>query len=61
MGNNGEIKREYLTVKEVSGILGVSVFTIYTHIREKRIRVRRAGRAIRIHRADLEKYLTAAC
>ena len=48
---------KYLTVKEVSGILKLSVLTIYKYIRERQLEVIRFGGHYRIDKISLDRFI----
>jgi excisionase family DNA binding protein len=48
---------KYLTVKEVSDILKLSVLTIYKYIRERQIEVIRFGGHYRIDKLSLDRFI----
>lgn len=48
------------TPDEVSDLTGLSLNTIYTHIREKRLPAIKIGRRILVSRRELEKLLNPA-
>lgn len=50
-------KREYYTPQEVAAMLKVTVQTVRNWYRSGDLTVMRAGRAIRIKPADLDKFL----
>ena len=47
----------FLTVKEVSALLRLSVLTIYRYIRERKIKVIRFGGNYRIEKQSLDKFV----
>jgi len=48
---------EYLTPEEISKLLKVTRLTVYRWIKEGKLKAVKAGRAVRIRREDLEKFL----
>jgi len=48
---------KYLTVKEVSDILKLSVLTIYKYIRERQLEVIRFGGHYRIDKISLDRFI----
>ena len=49
---------EYMTVKEVSEILGVSETTVRNFVlKQKLFKARRIGKQLRINRASFQEYL----
>jgi excisionase family DNA binding protein len=50
-------KTNFLTVKEVSELLKLSVLTIYKYIRERRLEVVEFGGHYRIDKLSLEKFI----
>lgn len=50
-------KKEYYTVQEVAEMLKVTVQTVRNWYRSGDLTVMRAGRAIRVKPADLDKFL----
>ena len=52
-----EITREWVTYKQAEEISGLSRTTLWKLISAGEIKVRRVGRAVRIHRASLDAYM----
>ena len=50
----------WLGISEVARHLGVSDYTVRREIKRGRLAAIRVGKAIRISRADLERYVSAA-
>lgn len=56
------VTREYLSIKEVAAILGLSESTVRNMVRDRRIpsiRTGNAQRTVRIAKADLEAHIAA--
>lgn len=51
--------KAYMSIEEVSDLLGVNYQLVYRQIRSGALRAARIGRVYRIARADLEAYLDA--
>lgn len=50
-------KQEFLTVKDVSDLLKLSIITIYKYIRERKLDAIEFGGHYRIHIASLNKFI----
>jgi excisionase family DNA binding protein len=50
---------DLLSIADVAGLLKLDPSTVYDHIRRGRLAVTPIGRAFRIRRADLERFLEA--
>jgi len=53
------LSQEWLTVQQVAARLNVSEDTVYRRIRERRLTVRREGRAVRVEADSLHAYVRA--
>lgn len=51
---------EFMKVKEIANLLGLSVMTIYREIEEGRLHAMRFGRTYRVAKEDYEAYLKAS-
>lgn len=52
-----ETTTKLLTIEEVRGLLKVSRTTAYELVRSQRLPVVRVGRCLRVHEADLARFL----
>jgi excisionase family DNA binding protein len=51
------VSRKFLTVKEVSGYIGIATDTIYTMVSQRRIPYVKVGRLVKFDQSDLDSWL----
>jgi len=59
LNTNTPIEPLFFTIEQVAEITGLSVATIRRAIRDK-LKAHRFGRAVRIHREDLDNYINGS-
>lgn len=50
-------QKEYLKVKDIADLLGLSILTIYDYIKRGEVQAIRLGRNYRVERKEFEKFL----
>jgi len=57
MNKNNIVKKEYLTVRELADLLGISRIAVFNRIKKGQIKAEKIGRNFIIHRKDLNEII----